>query len=162
DTTTPSPTPTPSADASAAMSAAESTGAAAPSGGAGAGGSGAPNMIGDLVGGGFVVRNVAVTRGVTRVNGRLVPNTQIIHVRVPIGSFGAFKIAETESPVPRTRAYLTYNYFNNVNTFPLAGTPPTTAGTPNFDLHREQVGFEYAFLDNSASVGVRLPFFQSS
>lgn len=59
--------------------------------------------------------------------------------------FGAFKIAENESPRPVDRVFVTYNYFNNVS-----------------DSSRTVIGFEKTFLDGQASVGMRLPFLHES
>ena len=59
---------------------------------------------------------------------------------------GAYKIAEGESPRPADRAYLSYNYFNNVERVS--------------DLHRETVGVEKTFFGDKFSVGLRLPYMQ--
>jgi hypothetical protein len=108
--------------------------------GAGEAGSGSfagvANMIGDLG-----VRGYAVTKSASGKSKA---------TRLPLVGQGGFKIAENESPRPQTRVFLNYNYFNTVNT--LGGT--------NFGLHRETIGFEYAFMDNNASVGMRLPLLQ--
>jgi hypothetical protein len=67
----------------------------------------------------------------------------------------AIKITENESPRPQNRVFVAYNFFSNVDRgvfqFP-GGVAP--------DLHRELVGFERAFMDNNASIGLRLPVFQ--
>ena len=65
----------------------------------------------------------------------------------PISPFrGAYKVAEGESPKPMDRAYVSYNFYGNVE---------KTA-----DLHREIIGFEKSFLDGRASAGLRLPYLQ--
>jgi hypothetical protein len=66
----------------------------------------------------------------------------------------AIKITENESPLPQTRFFFHYNFFSNVDKSFL---PPGIAPS---DLHRELVGGEYAFLNNTASIGLRLPIFQ--
>lgn len=69
---------------------------------------------------------------------------------------GAFKITDNESPRPQTRIFLNYNFFNNV------GDDFRTPGTSQLDVSRETGGFEYAFLDGDASLGLRVPFVQMS
>jgi hypothetical protein len=110
-----------------------------------------------------------------------VPVTTLETVRVLVASAGAFKIAENESPIPVDRVFLTYNFYDNVTgpagpfSFPRTTTQtsidaagnPVVASTlfpgvapPALDLHREVLGFEKTFLDQNASFGMRLPFFQ--
>jgi hypothetical protein len=62
-----------------------------------------------------------------------------------VTSYGPFKIAENESPLPQDRFFLTYNYYSDV------------LGS---DFHRETLGMEKTFLDGDASIGLRVPFFQ--
>jgi hypothetical protein len=62
------------------------------------------------------------------------------------------KITENESPVPTTRAYINYNYFNNA--FHSLGT--SDAGQIN--ANQVLFGFERCFMDGNASFGMRLPF----
>jgi len=65
----------------------------------------------------------------------------------PISVFrGAYKISENESPVPQDRAFIGYNYYNNVQKVA--------------DVHRETFGFEKTFLDGLMSIGVRVPAIQ--
>jgi hypothetical protein len=73
---------------------------------------------------------------------------------IPVVGRGAFKISDNESPLPRDRVFGTYDYFNNLN----GGF--RTPGVIRSDLHREIIGFEKTFLDQRASVGLRLPFLQ--
>jgi hypothetical protein len=61
----------------------------------------------------------------------------------------AFKITENESPRPQDRVLFNYNYFRDAQ---LTGT----------DVHREMIGFEKTFLDGNASLGMRLPAFQTT
>jgi hypothetical protein len=61
-------------------------------------------------------------------------------------AYSAVKVAENESPLPQDRVFVTYNYYNNVNSI--------------VDFHRETIGFEKSFFDGTSSLGIRLPFFQ--
>jgi hypothetical protein len=97
-----------------------------------------PNMIGDLLGlaGNQVVR---------------LPNGATATARIPPTVAGAFKISENESPRPTDRVFFTYNFFSNVDR---SLNPPSI---PSFDAHREVFGFEKTFLDEYASIGLRVP-----
>jgi hypothetical protein len=66
----------------------------------------------------------------------------------------AFKIAEDENPRPQDRAFVAYNYFNNV------GGEFSAPGVKSLDVHRETFGFEKTLLDGQASLGMRLPYLQ--
>lgn len=68
-------------------------------------------------------------------------------------SAGAFKISDGESPRPTDRIFFTYNYFSNVN---------SGVGNANYDVHREIIGFEKTILDGDGSIGIRIPFLQTS
>jgi hypothetical protein len=100
-----------------------------------------PNMFGSVAGGATV--NTLVT----------LPNGTTGTARVPLVSRGPFEISENESPRPTDRAFLTYNFFSDLNSRFRGATGP-------FDLHRETIGLEKTFCDESASVGFRLPFLQ--
>jgi hypothetical protein len=67
----------------------------------------------------------------------------------------AFEISENEIPRPMDRAYVTYNYYSNVAASGLA------FGSPGAQVHREMVGGEKTFLSGNASIGVRLPIFET-
>jgi hypothetical protein len=69
--------------------------------------------------------------------------------RVPVTSFGSFKISDNESVQPVDRVFLTYNYYN------VDGFQGNSSS-----INREAVGFEKAFLDGRASFGMRVPFTQ--
>lgn len=99
-----------------------------------------PNMIGDFIGpnGSITLRDPS---GVTR------------SAVVPLVARGAFKIAENESPRPVDRVYINYNYFSGLG---------ENDGSSNIALHRETIGFEKTCLDGNASIGMRLPFIESS
>ena len=82
------------------------------------------------------------------------PTASQVLVRLPQYYRGAFKITENESPRPRTRAYVSYYFYDQL----FAALNP--AGVPRMALHQEVFGYEQAFLDNQFSVGVRLPYSQ--
>jgi hypothetical protein len=73
--------------------------------------------------------------------------------RLPIAGYGAFKIAENESPRPTTRAYFTYNYYDDL----FSASAPYT---PRVGLHQEIFGLEYANASRTLSIGARLPYYQ--
>jgi hypothetical protein len=92
-------------------------------------------------------------------------------------SRGAFKIAENESVQPQDRFFANYNYFHDVPvrndgamSFATAANGTTTVRTATLTdinvepigVHRETIGFEKTFLNGNASVGARLPVFQTS
>jgi hypothetical protein len=60
---------------------------------------------------------------------------------------GAFKVGENGTPRPQDRVSMTYNYYSNV--------------LRALQVHRETVDVEKTFLDNRASIEVRLPFIQN-
>ena len=65
------------------------------------------------------------------------------------------KIGENESPRPMDRVYAMYNYYSDV-----AGSGLAAGGT-GAQVHREMFGGEKTFLGGNASVGLRLPIFQT-
>ena len=74
--------------------------------------------------------------------------------RIPLINRGTFKITENDTPRPTTRAYVTYNFYDQLlNT---VGSPDA----PRLTLHQETFGAEYAFADRQFSVGLRLPYNQ--
>jgi hypothetical protein len=81
------------------------------------------------------------------------PTQRVVILQFPQLSYASFKIAENESPRPTDRVFVTYNYYDGL---------PTSPFTPQFDVHRETIGFEKTFLDGSASIGLRVPFIQLS
>lgn len=91
---------------------------------AAASGFSAPNMLGDL----------------QPFNGSYSGSSRGIYARQRAAQ--RYKVADNTSPMPRTRAFYNYNYFNNVF-------------ETNGDLHRNVLGAELAFLDNRASVEIR-------
>jgi hypothetical protein len=69
--------------------------------------------------------------------------------RVPIASFGAFKVSDNESVQPVDRVFMTYNYFD------VDGFHGNSSS-----INREVIGFEKTFFDGRASFEVRAPFTQ--
>ncbi|HLJ95303.1 MAG TPA: hypothetical protein VKU02_19145 [Gemmataceae bacterium] len=66
----------------------------------------------------------------------------------------AFKMSEDESPQPRDRFYFDFNYYDNMGE---AVSRRLGIDLHGIDVYRETFGFEKTFLDNSASIGFRLP-----
>lgn len=93
---------------------------------------------------------VAVTETVTMV----VLEQECYQVLAAAARASAFKIAENESPAPQDRAYLTFNYFNNVND---EVNQRLGDNISNMWVTRETIGFERTFFDGWTSVEVRLP-----
>jgi hypothetical protein len=73
--------------------------------------------------------------------------------RVPSAGHG-YKIADGDSPIPRDRVFVNYNFYNNVNDH---FNTVTQSGIGQIDVHREIFGFEKTFFDGNASIGMRLP-----
>jgi hypothetical protein len=126
---------------------------------------GSPPIFGDLIGiqaSRIVVLPSGAAGGAAGGAGaNLPPGVRLIGgnraiVVAPVPFRGAFKITENESPRPTTRLYFNYNFFSDVDNAALLSSGVGGAG----DFHRETVGFEYAFADGDASIGMRLPFFQ--
>lgn len=85
-----------------------------------------PNMLGDFIGG-FAFGPAPA------------PNTQ---PRAVARAMGRFKVADNNSPIPRTRLLYSYNYFDQ---------PFRTDG----NLHRNFLGGEGAFLDGLVSAQIK-------
>ena len=67
----------------------------------------------------------------------------------------ALKIADHQTPKPTDRIYFSYNVFNNFNDqFNRANRVPAF----NLDVHHYLFGLEKTFLDEFASLGLRLPY----
>ncbi len=73
---------------------------------------------------------------------------------IPLVNRGTFKITENDTPRPTTRAYVVYNYYDNL----LRGVNGPDAA--RLSLHQETFGYEQAFADRRMSVGIRLPYNQ--
>jgi hypothetical protein len=69
--------------------------------------------------------------------------------RVPVTTFGGFKISDNGTVAPEDRVFLTYNYYN------VDGFQGNSSS-----INREMFGFEKTFLDGQASFGMRVPFTQ--
>src|SRR5690606_19169299 len=60
---------------------------------------------------------------------------------------GRQKIAENSSPIPRSRVFVNYSFFD-----------ATALAPEGVDVSRVTPGFEYAFFGDSLSIEVRAPF----
>lgn len=102
--TTPDATTPPSTDAFSAGA----------EGGSSVASSAAPNMIGDYLG----LSTTSPATIITSLSDRSVANyaivTETTQVRTTVLAFGAFKIAENESPQAQDRFYLSYNHYSTV------------------------------------------------
>lgn len=95
-------------------------------------------------------RTIVVSPGRTIVE----QSTVCRDILIPQVGRGAVKIEENESPRPMDRAYVTYDFFDNITrVFP---------GIPGSDLHRETYGVELTFLDGDASIGLRMNSLQTT
>ncbi len=74
--------------------------------------------------------------------------------RFPSVVRGAFKVTENESPRPTTRFYVSYYFYDQVY------NSISSPDVPRTQLHQEIIGYEQAFLNNKASISVRLPYNQ--
>jgi hypothetical protein len=70
--------------------------------------------------------------------------------------FTQFKIAEGESPRPVDRAFVKYNYYNNIDK---SRWVDPTEPIHNVSMNMYTVGMEKTFMDGAASIGVRVPFY---
>jgi hypothetical protein len=124
-----------------------------------------PNMVGDLGIYGVAPRvsSPVITRFPTVTSTFGVPSafatsfvsssssssSSSLSSRVPVTSFGSFKISDNESVQPVDRVFLTYNYYN------VDGFQGNSSS-----INREAIGFEKAFFDGRASFEMRVPFTQ--
>lgn len=69
-------------------------------------------------------------------------------------SIRQFKIAEMESPMPLDRVYYTFHYYNDVNG---SINRELRSAVSAINIYREVLGLEKTFLDQRASIGLRLP-----
>ncbi len=136
-------TPEPSADQQAGATLGETTAFA-------------PNVIGDLL---YGTRSVSFPylRATGPVNVFTFGSTTVTNPSV----------AENNSPVPRDRAFFRFNYFNIAQT--VSGLGPNTTFTPsgigtaqpatkNYSVEMYTFGFEKTFLNQRASLELRVPF----
>jgi hypothetical protein len=71
-----------------------------------------------------------------------------------VPSVRGFKISDNESPLPRDRVYLGFNYYDDVNQ---SVNRRVFSDLQNIRVYRETFGLEKTFLDGDASIGLRLP-----
>jgi hypothetical protein len=71
-----------------------------------------------------------------------------------VPSIRSFKISENEDPRPQDRAYLGFNFYNDVND---AVNSRLGSDIHHIRVYRETFGLEKTFVDGGASVGLRLP-----
>jgi hypothetical protein len=97
----------------------------------------------------------------SKVLSSLPPGLTVVTVTDPVlaRAGSGFKMADGAAARPEDRVIFTYNNFDN-----LSGTNPGGANllSRSTTFNRELLGFEKTFLDGNASVGMRLPFFQTS
>jgi hypothetical protein len=80
------------------------------------------------------------------------PGTTKAGILVP--SIRSFKIAEDEAPAPQDRLYFGFNYWDDVN----KSVDRRFGGDfKSLSVNRETFGVEKTFLQNDASIGLRLP-----
>jgi hypothetical protein len=75
---------------------------------------------------------------------------------VPLLNTVSIKLADNESPKPADRAYVTYNFFDNI----IGSLNGSDFASTN--MHREVFGFEKTYLDGNVSLGFRFPFVQET
>jgi hypothetical protein len=73
---------------------------------------------------------------------------------IAVPSVRTFEISENESPRPQDRIYFGFNYFDNVNK---SVDERLQSDLHRLRVYRETFGFEKTFLDQNASIGMRLP-----
>ncbi len=77
-----------------------------------------------------------------------------VRATLPVLSLPGFKIADHESPAPLDRAYVAFNYYDNVDASTDRGLG---SDVRDLRVYRETFGLEKTFFDERASVGLRLP-----
>jgi hypothetical protein len=65
-----------------------------------------------------------------------------------------FKITDDESPQPRDRVFVDFNYYDNIGA---AVNHRLGIDLRSVDIYRETFGLEKTLLDNAASIGLRVP-----
>ena len=103
----------------------------------------APNMIGDSMG---VPLSIRSGPGIF-TGARLLPNFYM-------------KVADNNSAVPQDRVYMTYQFFNDVNTRQQLGPFPVPNQSSDMQLYK--LGIEKTLMDGALSVDFILPFSHSS
>jgi hypothetical protein len=69
-----------------------------------------------------------------------------------------FRISENQSPLPQTRVYFNYHYFNDAIEVASYGPGAVLGAQQNLDVNVYTFGAEYAFLDQMASIQIQVPF----
>jgi hypothetical protein len=65
-----------------------------------------------------------------------------------------YKMADNQSPMPQDRVFVAFNFYDNLNTLASRGAAATIH---DLNVYREFFGIEKTFLDQTASIGIRLP-----
>jgi hypothetical protein len=86
------------------------------------------------------------------------PQTGAIVGPAVVPSVRSFQIAENESPRPQDRVYVGFNYFDEVNK---SVNSRFQADLRNLQVYRGIFGLEKTVLDGNASVGLRIPLYDS-
>jgi hypothetical protein len=73
-------------------------------------------------------------------------------VRLPFER--GYKMADNQSPMPQDRFFVAFNFYDNLNVLATRGEAATLH---EVKLYREFFGVEKTFLDQRASLGIRLP-----
>jgi hypothetical protein len=81
-------------------------------------------------------------------------NTSQPRAAVIVPSARTFKISDDESPQPRDRVFIDFNYYDNVGA---AVSRRLGIDLRDIAVYRETFGLEKTFLDGAASIGMRLP-----
>jgi hypothetical protein len=102
----------------------------------------APNIKGDLVPISSIAFAPPQGSGATSRTGILAPSVR------------TFKISDDESPQPRDRVFVDFNYYDNIGA---AVERRLGIDVRDLDVYRETFGLEKTFLNNAASIGLRLP-----
>jgi hypothetical protein len=85
------------------------------------------------------------------------PGQGLLRGAVLIPSIRNFKVSDNQSPRPQDRIYFGFNFFDDVNA---AINQRFGAPVTGMRIYRETFGFEKTFLDQTASIGLRLPYDQ--
>ncbi len=82
------------------------------------------------------------------------PPAEAVRAALAVPWLRDFKIADHESPAPLDRAYVAFNFFNDVGA---AANRAIDSDVHDQRVYRETFGLEKTFFDERASVGLRLP-----
>jgi hypothetical protein len=105
------------------------------------------------VGSRTVTQNVIVGTTTTTVTTTVPAYRNVV---VPLGTrYNGILITDNDSPRPVDRIYFGYNYYNGIGT-------SFNPGFDRTDMNRQTVGFEKTVLGGNGSIGMRLPFIQTT